>query len=75
MILTPEKDKFVIKDWHNKEAYIYDEFGITTSDKVKMKMKSGNEYILNIASVKAITEARFDDKYKESGWFLIKLAK
>jgi hypothetical protein len=73
MILTPEKDKIVIKDWQKKEVYLYDAFGINTDDKLQIKMQSGKQYILDIQSVKAITEARNDNKYKESGWFLVTL--
>lgn len=74
MILTPEKDKFVIKDWKTKQVYLFDDFGVTTEDKVKIPMLSGKKYLFDIDSVKAITEARDDDKYKESGWFLLTIA-
>jgi len=73
MIFT--NPKIVIKDWNALEVYMFDEMGFTTDDQVQIKMKSGNLYTMDIESIKPITEARTDDKYKESGWFLLKLKK
>jgi len=73
MILTPEKDKFAIKDWKKLEVYLFDEFGVVTQDKVQIKMLSGKKYLFDIDTIKPLYEARTDDKYKESGWFLLTL--
>lgn len=74
MILTP--DQIVIKDWKNLEVYIHDDFGISYEDQVKIPMKSGNEYVLNIKKIKPVPEWVGNDKpTKENGWFLVTLEK